>query len=67
VKRLGNFVLTIKMVRVGRAFEMKAGVQSSKSSNEFRSRQNDWWHACRELVRMISVHLHDQYMRKLAI
>jgi hypothetical protein len=66
-ERLGNFVLTIRMFRVGRTVEIKADVQASSTTFGFRARQNDWRHAARDLVRMLTVRLHDQLFRKLAM
>jgi hypothetical protein len=64
-QRIGNPAISIIMHRVGRMIEVRADVADQKGTVAFRSRQNDWKHAARELVRMITSYLHDRMVHRL--
>lgn len=64
--RLGDFILTIKMRRSGRQYEMRAAVHDAAGDFVCRSRQNDWRDALRGLVRALTLRLHDQRLHALA-
>ncbi len=48
-----------------RVIEVRADVADQMGTVAFRSRQNDWKHAARELVRMITSYLHDRMVHRL--
>ncbi|MDB5301169.1 MAG: hypothetical protein JWO87_2832 [Phycisphaerales bacterium] len=64
--RLGGFLLHISLHRNRRGYEVQARVHDSGSDFHCRSRQTDWRHALRDLVRAISSHLHQQCIKKAA-
>ncbi|MGA2584196.1 MAG: hypothetical protein ABSG31_13035 [Tepidisphaeraceae bacterium] len=59
-ERIGDFAVRITMHRSGKAIHIEADVKNSRGAVAFRSRQNDWQDAVREIVRMLTAHLHDQ-------
>ena len=63
-QRLGDFVLTITMHRVGRMFELVARVHDAAGDFACRVRQQTWDGALRELTHVLSVRLHDQCLRR---
>jgi len=62
--RLGNFVLTISLRRIGRLFELHADIRDRCGNFHCRSRQNDWRAALRDLSRSICLGLHEQCLRR---
>jgi hypothetical protein len=66
-ERLGNFLLTITMHRVGRQYQLLATVRDSCGQFQCRCRSRDVGDAIREMVRSIKSRLHDQCVRQLAI
>jgi len=58
--RLGQFVLHLSLHRSGKAYEVSAFVKDSQGKFELRARSHDWHTAARNLVRMLSVRLHEQ-------
>ena len=64
--RLGDFVLEIRMQRVGRHVEVRAAVHDQLGDITCRSRQTDWRNALRDLVRQLAPKLHGQYLSTLA-
>lgn len=61
--RLGDFVLTITVRRVGRLFELHADIHDRFGDFHCRSRQNDWRTVLRDLSRAICNGLHEQRLR----
>ena len=64
-KRLGDFVLTITLRKSGRFYEvraafMPAGRAASARSFDCRSRRHDWTQAFRELIRDLTLRIHEQ-------
>jgi hypothetical protein len=66
-QRLGDFVLSITMKRVGRAFQITAQVHDRAGDFECKAKQSDWRHAMRDLIRKLSAQLHMQHVRQLAV
>ena len=64
-ERMGNLVISITMHRVGRLVEVRAHVADGNGVIAFRSRQADWRDAARQLVRMLTGHLHDRGIHRL--
>jgi hypothetical protein len=64
--RLRDFVLEIRMHRVGRHVEVRASVHDDQGAITCRARQTDWRDALRELVRRLARQLHGQYLATLA-
>jgi hypothetical protein len=63
-ERLGDFVLTLNLHRTGRNYELRANVHDAAGDFDCRCKQSDWRAGLRELVRSISVRLHEQYLRR---
>ena len=59
-ERVGNFLLTITVRRVGRAFEMAASVHDAAGDFHCRARGQTWRDVCREIVRTLAVRIHSQ-------
>ena len=66
-ERVGDFVLTITMQRIGKYYEVKVNAQDSIGSLECRSRRHEWQDAMRDLVRRLTLWLHDQQLRHAAL
>lgn len=64
-ERLGDFVLTITLKRIGHAYEARAVVHDSQGDFRCRSRQRDFRGALRDLIRTLSQRLHDQQVTRL--
>lgn len=62
---MGNLAISITLHRVGRLVEVRADVVDGAGTVAFRSRQHDWKHAARELVRKVTGHLHDRMIHSL--
>lgn len=58
--RLGDRAISITLHRMGRLVEMRADVKHRGGVVAFRSREHDWRHAAREMVRALTQYLHDQ-------
>jgi hypothetical protein len=65
-ERVGNFVLTITVRRVGHIFAMQANVSDSAGGFDCRCKGQTWRDVCRAMVRMLSSRLHDQRLRLAA-
>lgn len=64
MERMGNLSISINMHRMGRLTEVRADVaQGAAPVTAFRSRQNDWRDAARDLIRMLTAYLHDLKVR----
>ncbi|MGH7214868.1 MAG: hypothetical protein ACREIT_08900 [Tepidisphaeraceae bacterium] len=66
-QRLGDFLLTITLRRIGRMYEMRARVHDRAGDFLCRSRQSGWREAVRDLTRALSVGLHDQCVRRARV
>jgi len=62
-ERLGDFVLNLRLVRVGRLYEARAAVHSSAGDFACRSRGRSSVDACREIARQIVMMLHRQHLQ----
>ena len=62
--RLGDFLLTISIRRVGKLFELRAEIHDAYGDFHCRSRQNDWRTALRDLSRSICLGLHQQNLQR---
>jgi len=62
--RLGDFVLTLTLHRVGKRYEVKARVHDSCGDFDCRSRQGDWRDALRELCRDVLRRLQAQDVQR---
>jgi hypothetical protein len=64
-RRLGDLAISITMQRTGRTVEIKADVgDRTGGAVGFRAREHDWRDAARELVRMVTAHLHEQMLHR---
>ena len=59
-EKVGDFVLTITVRRVGRMFEMQAAVHDAAGDFDCRTRGQTWRDVCRAIVRMVAVRIHSQ-------
>ena len=59
-KRIGDFLLTIKLKRQGRLYDVRATVHDAAGDFKLGSRGADCRNAFRELCRKLAVRLHDQ-------
>jgi len=59
-ERVGDFLLTITVRRVGRMFEMVASVHDAAGDFDLRARGQTWRDVCRSIVRMLAVRIHAQ-------
>ena len=62
-ERVGDFILTITIRRVGRVFDMRASVSDTAGDFGCRARGQTWRDVCRALVRMLAVRIHEQRLR----
>ncbi len=58
--RVGQFVLTISMKRIGRHFDLRANVHDRAGDFAVHARQQTWRLALRDMVWQLSTRLHDQ-------
>ena len=65
-KRIGNFILTIKLRRQGRLYDVRASVRDAAGDFKIASRGADCRNAFRELCRKLAVKLHDQCIARQA-
>jgi len=67
-KRIGDFLLTIKLKRQGRLYDVRATVHDAAGDFKLGSRGADCRNAFRTLCRKLAVRLHDQALaRRIAI
>lgn len=64
VQRIGNPRISITMHRAGKLIEIRADVADRNGTANFRSRQSDWKHAARDIIRMLTSHLHDRMIHQ---
>jgi hypothetical protein len=62
-ERVGDFILTITVRRVGRMFGMQASVHDAAGDFVCRARGQTWRDVCRALVRTLAVRIHEQRLR----
>jgi hypothetical protein len=65
--RIGDFVLTLKLHRVGHRYEVKANVHDACGDFDCRSRQSDWKTAVRTLCRDVLARLHGQCLQRALV
>jgi hypothetical protein len=58
--QVGNFILTIRLHRIGRVTEVTADVHDTIGNFSFRVRRPEWRDALREMAQMIAARLHDE-------
>ena len=63
-ERLGDFALSISLRRTGHMYEAQAAVSDAAGDFGCRSRQSDWRSAIRDLVKTLTLRLHDQCLRR---
>ena len=63
-KRIVDFLLTIKLRRQGRLYDVRATVHDAAGDFKLGSRGADCRNAFRELCRKLAVRLHDQALRR---
>lgn len=63
-QRVGGFVLTISMQRIGRSYEIRAMAQDSVGTLKCRSRRHDWRDAVRDMVREVERWVHGQQLER---
>ncbi|HEX8913978.1 MAG TPA: hypothetical protein VF796_16635 [Humisphaera sp.] len=67
-ERLGNFVLNISLRRQGHHYEFHADVRDRAGQFNCRARAADWRGALRDLVKSLTLRLHDQCLgRQVAV
>ena len=59
-QRVGNFLITITVRRVGRLYQMQAAVTDAAGDFGVRARGQTWRDVCREIVRAVGIKLHNQ-------
>ena len=64
-ERIGDFFLTITVRRIGRAYEMVASVHDATGDFACRTRGKTWRDVCRDLVRTLSMQLHQHRIAAL--
>ncbi len=64
-QRMGNLAISITMHRVGRLVEVRANVADGNRVIAFHSRRTDWRDAARQLIHMLTGHLHDRAIHRL--
>ena len=65
--RLGEFVMTITLRRVGRVFDVRASVTDACGSFACHTRRHDWRTAVRDLARNLVNRLHGQCLQRAAL
>lgn len=65
-ERLGNFVLHLSIRRSGRIYELRANVRDAAGDFACRARAQDWRGALRDMVKTLTLRLHDQCLRRAA-
>src|SRR5688500_10618267 len=63
-ERLRDFLLSISLRRSGRAYEAHASVKDRAGDFGVRSRKQDWREAFRDLIKTLTLRLHDQCLRR---
>jgi hypothetical protein len=58
--RLGDFVLTLRLHRVGRHLDLRAVVHDAAGDFQVHTRNQTWRAAVRDIVWKLSTRLHDQ-------
>jgi hypothetical protein len=63
-KRVGDFMLTLTIRRIGRLYEVRAVVHDAAGDFDCRSRKHDWRSALRDLVWALTSRLHAQQLAR---
>jgi hypothetical protein len=66
-KQVGNFLLTLTLHRAGRTYDVRAVVQDSKGNFDCHSRHHDWRNALRDVVRSLTVRLHEHRLARVSL
>jgi hypothetical protein len=66
-QRLGNFLLSITMHRVGRQYQLIATVKDRVGQFQCRCRAREFGDAIRDMARAVTRNLHDQHLRAMAV
>ena len=66
-QRLGNFLLSITMQRVGRQYQLVATVRDRVGQFQCRTHARDFGNAIRDIARAVTRNLHDQHLHQLAV
>jgi hypothetical protein len=61
-QRVGKFTLNIVMQRVGKFYEVRINAQDTAGALSVRSKRHDWRDAMRDLVRRLTLWLHQQQL-----
>jgi hypothetical protein len=62
-QRVGNFVLTISMQRIGKSYEVRVDAKDAIGTLQCRSKRHDWRDAMRDLVKRLTFWLHEQQIQ----
>jgi hypothetical protein len=65
-KRLGDFLLSISLKRVGRSYDVSASVHDKAGDFLCHARRHDLRNALRDLTRMLSTRLHSQCLVRMS-
>ena len=63
-ERLGDFILTLSMERIGHSYQMKAQVHDSAGEFTCRIRKRQWRDALHDIVHLLSTGLRVQNLRR---
>lgn len=63
-ERLGDFALSISLRRTGHIYEVQAAVRDAAGDFDCRCRQSDWRAAIRDLIKTVTLRLHDQCLKR---
>lgn len=66
-QRLGDFFLSITLRRTGTMYQVEANVHDAAGDFGCKSRAHDWRGAVRDLVKSLTLRLHDQCIRRVAV
>ncbi len=61
-QRVGNFFLTITMQRIGKSYEVRVEARDAIGAMQCRTKRHDWRDAMRDLVRRLTLWLHEQQL-----
>ncbi|QOV91596.1 hypothetical protein [Humisphaera borealis] len=66
-ERLGDFVLSITLRRSGTMYMVEATVHDKAGDFGCKSKAHDWRGALRDLVKSLTLGLHEQCLRRVAV
>jgi len=64
-EKIGDFVLSIRMLRSGHVIEVRADVHHRAGDFRLHARRHDWKDAFREMIRMLTTQLHAQRLQRM--